>query len=57
MNCYLVLLSNAPHANLRNSPHYSSESQLVLLDERTATLIWRIGMREGLEKDTVEQNT
>lgn len=35
----MVLLSNAPHANLRNSPHNFSESQLVLLGERTATLI------------------
>lgn len=39
MNWYMVLLSNAPNANLRNSPHNSSEFQLVLLGKKTAALV------------------
>lgn len=44
----MVLLSNAPHVNLRDSFHNSSECHLVLLGERMAAIIWRIGM---IEKD------
>lgn len=50
----MVLLSNAPPVNLRDSVQNFSESRLVFLCERTAAIVQRIGM---IEKDTVWQNT
>lgn len=43
-----MLLINAPHVNLRDSLHNSSESHLVILRERMAAIIQRFGM---IEKD------